>query len=176
MTFNTANTGFCMPCMVKMHIRRQRGEALPFQRFSGINGGIRIGCRMQRQQANIVRQNMPVAIHTHRGRRQPGSRPLLCTTVAGLALHIHHMFSRVRMVRKRHYLLHCNRLRRIGMIIHQQRGKHPHCTEKAEGVAKESKSMKQILQLLFLNADLTVRITILRHIEDCLNPGGFYLL
>ncbi len=62
------------------------------------------------------------------------------------------------------------------MIIHQQSGKHPRCTEKAEGVAKKSKPMKQIFQLLFLNADFTVRIAILGHIEDSLNSGSFYLL
>ena len=156
--------------MVKMNIGRQRGKALPFQRFSGINGGICISGCMQREQARIIRQDMPMAIHTHRGRRQAGSSALLCTTVASLALHIHPVGRRMREMRKRHHLLHYNRPRRIGMIIHQQSGKHPRCTEKAEGVAKKSKPMKQIFQLLFLNADFTVRIAILGHIKDGFNP------
>ena len=58
----TANPGACMPCVVKMHMCRQRCAAHPGKRLSRIDGGIRVGSGMQGQQAGIIAQYVAVAV------------------------------------------------------------------------------------------------------------------
>lgn len=134
----TANPGACMPCVVKMHMRRQWCTAHPSKRLTRVYGGVRVGCGMQGQQASITTQYMAVAIQTLRSMGHTGTGALLCTGVAALALHIGAACRRVGSMAERQRLRHHHRSRRIRMVIYRHHGKHPRCTKQAEGVPQKA--------------------------------------
>ena len=138
MAFYTADACGGMAAMVKMHISRERGAALPSKGFCGVDGGIRVGGGVERQQARISTHDMAVALQTRFCMRQAGTGSGICPRMAALTLHVDFIGGRVGVMVKGYALCLLYRQRRIRMTIEPHRRTHPRCHKEAEGVQNDA--------------------------------------
>ncbi len=113
----TADACGSMAAMVKVHIGGQRSTAQPNKRLARVDGRIRVGSSVKRQQACIIAHNVAVTLQTSGGMRHTGTGGGSSPGMAAQTRQVDFMSVRVGGVVKGYALRLLCRQGGIGMAI-----------------------------------------------------------